>query len=139
MSVHYKFDPVLFKPASKNKLFYKFIDGALNNDNENIFIGYLDDMPVGYIHIYIDHLKENIYSNARSCIHIEQLIITERFRGNGYGKALINHVVETAQKLKINRIEVNTLTVNKETKKFYENMRFQNFIEKMYLNVPYDA
>ena len=139
MSMHFKTDPVLFKPPIKNDLFYEFLDGALNNDNENLFIGYLGDVPIGYIHIFIDQLKGNLFFNSRDRIYIQQVMITKQYRGNGYGKALINYIIEIAKKYKIERIELDTLSFNKESIKFYKNLGFENFMEKMCLNLSFNA
>ena len=78
----------------------------------------MGDVPIGYIHFFTDQIKENLYFRARKRLYIEQLMITQRYRGSGYGKAFINHVIEIAKDLKIKRIELDTLSFNQESIKF---------------------
>ena len=58
MDVHVHFAPTLFKPAVKDEIFNKFVSEAIDNDNQKIFIEYLDDLPIGYIYIFIDQLNK---------------------------------------------------------------------------------
>jgi ribosomal protein S18 acetylase RimI-like enzyme len=139
LNMYHKIDPVLFKSAEKNDLFYSFLHGALSNDNEKLFIGYLGDVPIGYIHIFIDQIKENLYFRARNRLYIEQLMITKKYRGNGYGKALINHVIEIAKNLKIKRVELDTLSFNQKSIEFYKHLGFDDFMEKKCLNLSINA
>jgi GNAT superfamily N-acetyltransferase len=126
-------------PPKKNDPFNSFLDGALTNDNEGLYIGYLSDLPIGYIHFIIDQIKENLYFSTRKRLYIEQLMVTKKYRGNGYGKALVNHVIEMAKNLEIKRIELETLSFNQESIEFYKHLLFHDFLEKKCLNLTIDA
>jgi len=54
-------------------------------------------------------------------IHMEDLIVTEKMRGKGLGKALYNQVLEFAQEQNVRRVEWVVLEWNKGAIDFYEN------------------
>ena len=53
-------------------------------------------------------------------IHLEDLIVTEKMRGKGLGKALYNWVLEYAQEQQVRRVEWVVLEWNKNAVDFYE-------------------
>ena len=52
-------------------------------------------------------------------IHLEDLIVTESFRGCGIGKALLSKMVDLAREEKVKRLEWNVLDWNKPAIDFY--------------------
>jgi GNAT superfamily N-acetyltransferase len=54
-------------------------------------------------------------------IHLEDLIVTEKLRGKGLGKALYNRVLEHAYEHRVRRVEWVVLEWNKGAIDFYEN------------------
>ncbi|MFT6095600.1 MAG: GNAT superfamily N-acetyltransferase [Nonlabens sp.] len=53
-------------------------------------------------------------------IHLEDLIVTEKMRGKGLGKALYDKVLKYAQDQKVRRVEWVVLDWNKNAVEFYE-------------------
>jgi GNAT superfamily N-acetyltransferase len=54
-------------------------------------------------------------------IHLEDLIVTEKMRGKGLGKALYNRVLEHAYEHQVRRVEWVVLEWNKGAIEFYKN------------------
>lgn len=54
-------------------------------------------------------------------LHLEDLIISENYRGKGYGKALYDEVMRYAVSKGVNRVEWVVLDWNTPAIKFYEN------------------
>lgn len=54
-------------------------------------------------------------------LHLEDLIISENYRGKGYGKALYNEVMQYAVSKNVNRVEWVVLDWNTTAINFYEN------------------
>lgn len=54
-------------------------------------------------------------------IHLEDLIVTEKMRGKGLGKALYDSVLQYAYDQKVRRVEWVVLDWNSNAIKFYEN------------------
>ena len=61
------------------------------------------------------------------CLFLEDIIVTEPERKNGYGKLLFNEVVKVAKKEKVRRMEWQVLDWNKDAIAFYRtyNSNFQ--------------
>ncbi|MGM0634745.1 MAG: N-acetyltransferase family protein [Bacteroidota bacterium] len=53
-------------------------------------------------------------------IHLEDLIVTQKYRGNGIGKALLTEVIHTAKKQGLKRVEWAVLDWNDSAIRFYE-------------------
>jgi GNAT superfamily N-acetyltransferase len=54
------------------------------------------------------------------CLFLEDIIVTEKERGNGYGKLLFAEVVKVARKKKVRRMEWQVLEWNSAAIEFYK-------------------
>jgi GNAT superfamily N-acetyltransferase len=54
------------------------------------------------------------------CLFLEDLIVTEKARGNGYGKLLFDEVVKVAKQKKVKRLEWQVLEWNDPAISFYK-------------------
>lgn len=54
-------------------------------------------------------------------VHLEDFVVREKFRGNGYGQALFRRVMEFAQEHTVNRVAWEVLDWNENAIAFYEN------------------
>lgn len=54
------------------------------------------------------------------CMFLEDIIVTEKERGNGYGKILFEKVLQVAKKEKVRRLEWQVLDWNKPAIEFYK-------------------
>lgn len=54
------------------------------------------------------------------CLFLEDIIVTEKERKNGYGKLLFNEVVKVAKREKVRRMEWQVLDWNKPAIEFYK-------------------
>ena len=63
----------------------------------------------------------NRYSTWKGkTIHLEDLIVTQQYRGKGVGKALLNLVINEAKKQKVRRVEWAVLNWNTPAIDFYK-------------------
>ena len=54
------------------------------------------------------------------CIYLDDIIVTEKMRGLGIGKALFNALVSVAKKMKVRKLEWQVLNWNKPAISFYK-------------------
>jgi GNAT superfamily N-acetyltransferase len=66
------------------------------------------------------------------CLFIEDIIVTEKERGKGYGKMLLDAVIAMGRKEKVKRIEWQVLDWNKDAIRFYR--RYGTEISSEWLN-----
>ena len=63
----------------------------------------------------------NRYSTWKGrTIHLEDLIVTEKMRGNGVGSLLLDSVVNYAKKLNVKRVSWEVINWNEKAIKFYQ-------------------
>lgn len=66
------------------------------------------------------------HANSEVC-YLERLGILNNHRNKGFGKALVNHVIQETKKRNAKRVEIAIIAENLELKKWYEK---QGFIER---------
>ena len=92
-------------------------DGFGNKKLFHCFVGVMNNHVEGMALIYPR------YSTWKGpVIHLEDLIVSEAFRGSGLGTALLDEVVKFAAKLGVKRISWDVLDWNEPSIKFYESL-----------------
>jgi len=90
-------------------------DGFGNKKLFHCFVGVMNNHVEGMALIYPR------YSTWKGLvIHLEDLIVSEAFRGSGLGTALLDEVVKFAAKLGVKRISWDVLDWNEPAIEFYE-------------------
>lgn len=90
----------------------------LEFDFENIQIVEFDKQAIGYL-----ELEETYFS-----FEIINILIQKQFQNKGFGKQLLNIVIEDGRS-KSKGIELQVLKNNPKAKRFYENAGFQVYFE----------
>ena len=87
-------------------------------ENLSILVIIDNDIIIGYLAYKIKekHVKK---------LDVDQLIITEKYRRKGLGKALMNEVKDIALKNNCDRIELNCWIFNEEAITMYEHIGFK--------------
>ena len=89
-------------------------DGFGENPLFGVFVAEFDQQIVGMALYFYK------YSTWKGkSIHLEDLIVSQNFRGKGIGKALLHEMVNLAQTEKIKRLEWNVLDWNTPAIDFY--------------------
>lgn len=93
-------------------------DVLINDFKTNCFDGFvaeIDNKIVGMALFY------NRYSTWKGLtLHLEDLIVTQKYRHKGIGKELLNSVINFAKEKQINRLEWSVLDWNKNAIDFYK-------------------
>lgn len=88
-----------------------------NNNQFSCLVAEVDNKIVGVALYY------NRYSTWKGkTIHLEDLIVNDKYRGNGIGKGLLKKVVEKAKAENLRRVEWCVLDWNTNAIKFYESV-----------------
>nr|WP_296175663.1 GNAT family N-acetyltransferase [Psychrobacter sp. UBA2769] len=80
------------------------------------FGAWQDDTLLGITHVV---LHPNTW-NTTECCYLEDLYVSEAVRGQGLGRALIEHVYEFADKKNCNRVYWTTQEENTTARKLYD-------------------
>lgn len=98
-----------------NDRFQKMIKYIKNNEG-SVLIATKKESFIGYLWYFI---KNN------NSIHINQIIISNEFRGMKIGTRLINTLYEEAKKLDILKVELNVTVSNEKALNFYKKEHFK--------------
>ncbi len=90
-------------------------NGFKDNPSFFTFVAELDGVIVGMSLFY-----KRFSTWVGSSIHLEDLIVTEKFRGKGIGKVLYDKVLEYALQQGVQRVEWEVLDWNKPAINFYK-------------------
>jgi GNAT superfamily N-acetyltransferase len=93
----------------------------------DFFVIEIDNIIIGLALYYFK------YSTWKGkCLFLEDIIVKENFRNNGYGKKLFNAVVEVAKNTGVKRMEWQVLDWNKNAIEFYN--KYQANLDSKWLN-----
>ena len=124
--------PHLFK---RGKMQVSLAKEILAKPENYVFIGYLDNSPVGYVYAAIQRREENPYRFALDQVYINQISVNRDHRGKGYGKILIDAVLRLAKEKGISLIALDVWAFNKNAKTFFSKRGFKICQEKMWLQM----
>ena len=111
----------------------------ITKNSKQQFKQYLNNLPDN-IHIFILLIKEEIVASGTLLIepkiihnfsyagHIEDIVVSNKYRGNGYGKKILNYLIDFAKKKKCYKVILNC---KKELCVFYSKNGFQKKNEQM--------
>lgn len=97
-------------------------EAQYNNMTSHIFVLYdnFKNRVIGTGSVFIE---TKFIRNFLSVAHIEDIVIDTRYRGRGYGKILIDHLVEFSKSMNIYKI---ILDCSEDNVTFYEKCGFSN-------------
>ncbi len=93
----------------------------LKAPNAHLLVAELDGEIVGVLHL---NVRRTLLHSAPSGL-IDELVVSERHRGKGIGRKLIEAAVELCKGLKCAEIEVSTEISNLKAREFYKSMGFE--------------
>lgn len=132
--IHSIIEPELFKPYDEDGI-KKYFDSVLTKEDVTAHIAYSDGKPAGYVILIRRNYPENAFSKSFSAIYVDHICVDDKYKRSGIGKVLIDFVKAVAKDNKINRIELNYWTANKNAGKFFKKQGFEVYNEKMCIKV----
>lgn len=71
--------------------------------------------------------------------YLERLAILPRYRQSGFGRSLVNHIVNEARSLGLERIGIGIIAKQLELKQWYQGMGFVEQGTKTFSHLPFDV
>ncbi len=97
-----------------------------------------EQLSQGYVYKILSCENENVgyYSilDAKEYLYLSKIYMDEGFRGRGYGKKMLQDIVNTSKILNLSKIRLNVNKYNTNSIKAYENWGFK-IIESVVLDV----
>ena len=102
-----------FRETSFSKEAFVSILNKINNNNSSIWVIVIENELIATGTIIYEY---KFIHDISILAHIEDICVSKSFRGNNYGKILINYLIEEAKKKKCYKI---TLYCDEKLEKFY--------------------
>ncbi len=131
--MHVKGEPDIFKCFTKELA--EEVKGFIDSESKMLLILQEDEKICGYA--MIEHITkpETMYMYKREFIQIDELGVLDTYRNKGYGKQLVNKVMEIARSKNIRHIELNAWSFNGNAIGFYKNLGFETYREHFRINL----
>lgn len=115
----------LGRPKPKNSIekesFRHTIEKYISDSDKEIMVAVDDGKIFGMISMMI--LPRLNHATAE--MYVPELVVSEKYRGKGVGKKLINSCILLSKSRKCHRIRLESGNVRKESHKFYEHLGFE--------------
>ena len=121
---HYNGRPDIFR----NKTDEELKESLLDELDKLTFLVLEDTSIKGYIAYHIKDKRDKI-------LWIDEFIIDEKFRHQGYGKMLIDKVIEIAKEEKCKRVELDVWSFNNNAIDMYKHIGFDKQREMLEINI----
>jgi len=105
-----------YKADSSDKENLEFLNNVLKKNDGRFFLAKLDEKYIGYVGLYFSYSS----ASAKQILILNDLFIKEEFRGQGYGKSLIDFVIDLATKEKYPQVRWCTELDNKKAQRLYD-------------------
>jgi ribosomal protein S18 acetylase RimI-like enzyme len=129
-SIHLSLFPDVFVKSEKDKV-EKWLTQTLGNEPTIILVAEHGDSIAGYMTLQKQVIPAHAFKKERKCGYIDQVCVTESYRGNGIFKAFMNKVKKIVKQWDLDRIELDVWTDNTEAKKAFYNCGFRTYNEKI--------
>lgn len=115
--MHYNQRKDIFSNKETEDLKNNLID-LLENPNEILFVIEKNKNIIGYAALQIK-------DKTTKSIWLDEIIIDDNYKNNGYGKRLIDEISKFAKENECQRIELNCWSFNDGALKFYDKLGFK--------------
>jgi N-acetylglutamate synthase-like GNAT family acetyltransferase len=105
----------------------EWIESALKK-RINYYILERKNVPCGCV--ALERAQPNVF-------YLERLSVLPQFRRNGFGEAMVNHVLNEAKKLGALRVEIGIISDQTELKEWYKNFGFSVKNETQFEHLPF--
>ena len=132
---HYNNEPYIYEKTNDGYRTKEYIE-LLINEKINIFIVLEKEKEIiGFLFAY-EETKGNLpFHKKRKYIVIDNIVIDENYRNNGYGEKLLSYIIEYAKNGKYNDIVLNVYRFNENAIKLYKKKGFKIITQDMILKL----
>lgn len=131
--LHRKGEPTIFKKFSKE--LEEHVKDFIGTENKMLLVVEGENKICGFAMIEIVKKPATAYLYERTYLEIHELGILKTCQNKGYGKQLINKVIEIAKDNHIQQIELNAWSFNKNALGFYKKLGFETYREYFRLKI----
>lgn len=110
----------------------EFIENTISDENSDILVCEIDDIIIGFILLQAKQRPDFSFIVPGKYCYIMDLIVTEKYRNNGFGTELMNSAKIWAKEKDCRFINLEVLTNNPKAIALYEKLGFIPKAQEMY-------
>jgi len=110
--LHFRARPDVFKEPDAQGLEEWFRSTLVAGAGEEILIAEIESVPVGYALVKEQRREPNLWCHERHWWEVEQVSVHPDYRRHGVARALLRHVVESANAAGVADVELTTWSFN---------------------------
>lgn len=108
-------------PHNIENSFARIFKGFFNSGEREAYVATVHDNVIGFVTLYY----LDVFHHSGQVVSMQELVVTEEFRGRGVGKALVEFVKQKASEKNCHGLEVATDLWQSGAKSFYEKCGLQ--------------
>ena len=130
--LHARALPEIFKKPDELSRSKEYIFGLINNENSVIFVAESNNQIIGLVVIVIRESPDIPIMVKRRYAYVDNISVTEKFKGFGIGKALMAEGEQWALDKKASQLELNVWDFNKEAIEFFKKLGYTSSRHNMW-------
>lgn len=132
--LHIKGEPNIFKPGFSVEM-QEYAKQFVGSDQKILLVCEDEKIIRGYAMVSFVIKPETPYRYELKFAEIEEIGVDQNCQNKGYGKQLMNSIINLAKQKGFFQIELNMFTFNQNADKFYEKMGFETYRKHLRLNL----
>ena len=129
---HRKALPQIFRNPEGPARTREFISGAIADQNAVIFIAEMRNEIIGLAYAYVRTIPELAIRIPCRAGEVDQIIVHEKYRRCGIGKALMERIDQWAGQMKLDRLELSVWNFNEPARGFYRRLGYEHAFIRMW-------
>jgi GNAT superfamily N-acetyltransferase len=114
----------------------EFFDIILADDKFSLLVADEGESVVGFAQAHIEEARRVPNLVPRETLFIDILMVTEAWRGNGVGRALMERTYAWGRERNASDVELNVYEFNTEAQVFYERLGYATSSRRMWRELP---
>ncbi len=120
--LHVKGRPDIYKMPDNLEEFHASLKDSFSQENYRLFVSEKDDTIIGYALVRIVKREESLIGKKRCFYFIEEFAIEKSKQRKGYGKELMQFIIESAKLDLADSLDLEVWGFNKEAELFYQSL-----------------
>jgi diamine N-acetyltransferase len=117
--------PDIFRPSTGSARERDHIQRILDDVQQRLLVAEVGNDIIGVAEANVREALQWPMVVPRRWVHVRDIVVDERFRGQGFGKALLAHIEAWARSLGIMRVELQVWEFNAGARTAYEHAGFR--------------
>jgi diamine N-acetyltransferase len=134
---HRKALPQVFRKPDGPARTRDFLSGVLADENAVILVAEIQNQIIGLVYTYVRSIPDIPIRIPCRAGEIDMIVVAEKYRRCGAGKALMESAHQWAGRMKLDRLELSVWDFNKGARNFYQEQDYEPAFTRMWKTGPF--